>query len=120
MPLIMHHVPSCRVYIDDGLTGADSIEGAIDLCVQLQALFNNLLRREPELHDQQTFRTIAESDDYTKMECKAGPLPLDSCRLLYSRQLDKATLTSDIAKTFYVLGWFAPVIIKAKILLQRL
>ena len=32
----------------------------------------------------------------------------------------KRTLASDIAKTFDVLGWFAPVIIKAKILLQRL
>ena len=57
-------------YVDDGLTGADSIGGAIDLCVQLQALFNQggfLLRKwnssemavlqqiEPELRDQQTF-----------------------------------------------------------------
>ena len=35
-------------YVDDGLTGADSIEGAIDLYVQLQALFNKggfLLRK---------------------------------------------------------------------------
>ena len=29
-------------YVDDGLTGADSIEGAIDLYVQLQALFNKV------------------------------------------------------------------------------
>ena len=32
----------------------------------------------------------------------------------------KRTLSSDIAKTYDVLCWFAPVIIKAKILLQRL
>ena len=34
--------------------------------------------------------------------------------------LTKRTLVSDIAKMYDVLGWFAPVIIKMKILLQRL
>ena len=34
-------------------------------------------------------------------------------------RLTKRALVSDIAKTFDDLGWFAPVIIKAKILLQR-
>ena len=34
-------------------------------------------------------------------------------------QLTKRALVSDIAKTYDVLGWFAPVIIKAKILLQK-
>ncbi len=32
----------------------------------------------------------------------------------------KRALTSDIAKMFDVLGWFAPIIVKEKILLQRL
>jgi hypothetical protein len=32
----------------------------------------------------------------------------------------KRLLTSDIARTFDVLGWFSPSVIKAKILLQRL
>ena len=31
----------------------------------------------------------------------------------------KRELVSDIAKTFDVLGWFSPTIVKAKILLQR-
>ncbi len=31
----------------------------------------------------------------------------------------KRALVSDIAKTYDVLGWFAPVIIKAKIMLQK-
>ena len=34
--------------------------------------------------------------------------------------LTKRTLVSDIAKTFDVLGWVSPTIIKAKIFLQRL
>ena len=39
-------------YVDDGLTDTDSIDGAIDLCVQLQALFTKggfLLRRWSEM-----------------------------------------------------------------------
>ena len=32
----------------------------------------------------------------------------------------KHALVSDVAKTYDVLGWFAPAIIKVKILLQRL
>ena len=124
-------------YVNDGLTGPDSIEGAIDLCVQLQALFNKggfLLRKwnssemavlqqiEPELRDQQTFRTIAESDDKTKIEWNEK---LDHFRLTVADfcaqdSWTKRTLASDIAKTFDVFGWFAPVIIKAKIFLQRL
>ena len=32
----------------------------------------------------------------------------------------KHTLVSDIAKTFDVLGWVSPTVIKAKIFLQRL
>ncbi len=34
--------------------------------------------------------------------------------------MTKRTLVSDVAKTFDVLGWYSPTIVKAKILLQRL
>ena len=68
-------------YVDDGLTGADSIEEAIELHAQLQTLFDKggfLLRKwnssefavlqhiEPELQDQQSIRNISDHDEYTK------------------------------------------------------
>ena len=34
--------------------------------------------------------------------------------------LTKRKLVSDITKTYYVLGWFTPTIVKVNILLQRL
>lgn len=40
--------------------------------------------------------------------------------LLPHERLTKRVLTSDIARTFDVLGWFSPVVVMAKILLQRL
>ena len=56
------------------------------------------------------------------MECNA---PLDHFCLIVtstvtSVELTKRQLVSDIAKTYDVLGWFSPVIVTAKILLQRL
>ena len=127
-------------YVDDGLTGADSVEGAIELHVQLQSLFSKggfLLRKwnssepavlqhiEPELRDQQQGRTISESEDYTKTlginwSAKSDHFRLTVADLCPQDCWTKRTLASDIAKTFDVLGWFAPVIVKAKIFLQRL
>ena len=68
-------------YVDDGLTGADSIEEAIQLQKQLQDLFSRggfLLRKwnsseasvlehiSPELRDSQCLHTIPDPDEYTK------------------------------------------------------
>ena len=127
-------------YVDDGLTGADSIEGAIELHAQLQTLFDKggfLLRKwnssEPavlqqiaaELRDQQSVRTMSEHDEYTKTlgvdwNAKLDHFRLTVAELSHQDHWTKRALSSDIAKTFDVLGWFAPVIIKAKIFLQRL
>ena len=127
-------------YVDDGLTGADSIEGAIELHAQLQTLFDKggfLLRKwsssepavlqqiAPELRDQQSVRTMSEHDEYTKTlgvdwNAKLDHFRLTVAELSHQDHWTKRALSSDIAKTFDVLGWFAPVIIKAKILLQRL
>lgn len=127
-------------YVDDGLMGADSIEEAIELHVQLQTLFDKggfLLRKwnsseyavlqhiAHELRDQQSIRTISEPDEYTKTLGVEWNANLDHFRLTVAElspqdKWTKRALSSDIAKTFDVLGWFAPVVIKAKILLQRL
>ena len=126
--------------MDDGLTGADSIGAAIELQQQLQNLFGKggfLLRKwnsseaavvqsiDPDLRDQQFLHTFSESDEYTKTLGVEWNACLDQFRLVITElspqeTLTKRVLTSDIAKIFDVLGWIAPVTVKAKILLQRL
>ena len=78
-----------------------------------------------DLRDSQPTIVLADSDQYTKtlgIEWNASSdhfrvnvtaLPPVDC-------MTKRSLTSDVAKTFDVLGWFSPTIIKAKILLQML
>ena len=127
-------------YVDDGLTGADSKDEAIQLQNELQTLFGKggfLLRKwnssepdileqiAPELCDQQSVCTISEPDSYTKTLGIEWGVRQDHFRLTVADlpphdSWTKRALTSDIAKTFDILGWFAPVIVKAKIILQRL
>ena len=119
-------------YVDDGLTGADTVEKAIELQRQLQDFFAQggfLLRKwnssEPtvlqhitsELRETQCTHLIPCLDEYTKtlgMEWNAN-------RIIFVpfHDITKRVLVSDIAKTFDVLGWFSPAIIKVKILLQQ-
>ena len=126
-------------YVDDCLTGAESVEEAIDLHQQLIALFSKggfLLRKwnscepqviehiDPELLDVQSTHQIPTSNDYTKTLGIEWNANMDHFRLAVASlntadNMTKRALVSDIAKTFDVLGWFAPTMIKAKILLQR-
>ena len=127
-------------YVDDGLTGADTIEEAIDLQRQLQDLFTRggfLLRKwnsnEPsvlqhissELKESHSTQSLPSPDNYTKTLGIEWNAHLDLFRLTVAdlpplEKVTKRVLVSDIAKTFDVLGWFSPTIIKAKILLQQL
>ncbi len=127
-------------YVDDALTGADSVDDAIELQDQLHRMFTKggfLLRKwnsseptvlqhiPPDLKDSKPCLSIPCHEQYTKtlgMEWNPG---FDHFRLAISRSpssegITKRALISDVAKTYDVLGWFAPVIIKAKILFQRL
>lgn len=126
-------------YVDDGVTGADSVAGAIELQCQLQSLFSAagfLLRKwnssepvvlehiKPELRDSQSVHHISEVE-YTKTLGIEWNVHMDHFRLTVAdlSPLDEVTkrkLVSDIAKTFDVLGWFSPTIVTVKILLQRL
>ena len=78
----------------------------------------------PELCDEQTLLTISDQDDvYAKTLGIAWHSVLDHFRLSVENQpppesLTKRRLVSDIAKTYDVLGWFAPSIVKVKILLN--
>ena len=127
-------------YVDDGLTGADSVEEAVELQRQLQHLFTKggFLLRKWNSSDPQAIQHLSEDlkdtklthdlpmtetytktlgiqwnaqDDYFKISVPS-PAPLET--------LTKRGLVSDVAKTFDVMGWFSPSTIKAKILMQQL
>ena len=122
-----------------GLTGADSKEEAIMLQQQIQGLFAKggfLLRKwnsniasviqtlPPELQDSRSTLSITESQGYTKTLGVDWHFELDPFRLTTNEppafdKLTKRRLVSDIAKTFDILGWFSPTLVKTKILLQR-
>ena len=127
-------------YVDDGLTGADSVEESIRLQKQLQNLFSKggfLLRKwnsseisvlqhiPAELRDSQSFHNVPDTEEYTKTlgvewNSTSDYFRLTVAKLPSTRDLTKRLLVSDVAKTFDVLGWFSPTIIKIKILLQRI
>ena len=128
-------------YVDDCLAGADSVEEGIEVHRQLQELFAEakfLLRKwnssnpavldaiPANLRDSQTSLTLSDTEDvYTKTlgiewHSVMDPFRLDVSNHVPIDSLTKRTLVSDIAKTYDVLGWFAPAIIKMKILLQKL
>ena len=128
-------------YVDDCLTGADSVEMAIKLQQELQCLLSHggfLLRKwnssnlavlqniDPDIRDSEAIHHIHDGRESTKTlglewNTKSDEFcltvnnvpPPDPCRVT------KRALVSDIAKTFDVLGWFSPTIIKMKILLQK-
>lgn len=123
-------------YVDDCQTGADSVKQGIEVHEQLPEA-ELLLRRwnssspavleaSAELCDSQTCLTISDVDDtYAKMLGIEWHSVMDHfCLGLSSHlpveSLTKRTLVSGITKIYDVLGWFVPVIIKIKILLQRL
>ena len=79
----------------------------------------------PELKDSQTMHTITDVETYTKTLGIEWNTNLDHFRLTIAdlpplTNVTKRLLVSDIAKTFDVLGWFSPAIVKVKILLQYL
>ena len=83
-----------------------------------------LQRIPPDLNDAQAVQSLPYPDEYTKtlgIEWNAG---LDHFRLTIAKlpplDVTKRMLVSDVAKTFDILGWFSPTVIKVKILLQRL
>lgn len=127
-------------YVDDGLTGADSVGEAVALRGELQDLFAKggfLLRKwnssEPsvlehvpiELQDSHSLYLLPDPVEYTKTLGIEWNSSLDHFHLTISKlstadTVTKRVLVSDIAKIFDILGWFAATTISMKILLQRL
>ena len=127
-------------YVDDGLTGANSVEEAIKLYEQLYCLFSNadlllhkwnssepqVLERVPSDHkDARSVCQISDTEAYTKTLGVGWSATSDHYRLNVSSlpplgSVTKCFLVSNIAITYDILGWFSPSIIVAKILLQQL
>lgn len=119
-------------YVDDGLTGADSVEEAIELQAQLQNLFSQagflllkwnsseptvLQHLSPDLKDTKSIHSIPDPEQYTKMLGIEWNDVMDHFRLTVAKlpsleMVTKRVLISDIAKTFDVVGWFSPSTIK--------
>ena len=77
------------------------------------------------LLDQQSLLTLPQNGEYTKTLGVEWNPSLDHFRLAttslsHQESVTKRAMTSDIARSFDVIGWMAPVIFKAKIILERL
>jgi len=116
------------------LTGADSDEEAVGLRLELHNLFlcggfllskwNSSSLIEPELRDCDGTHHIADIRENTKTLGLIWNTTIDEFHLTVndlppSDHVTKRILVSDIAKTFDIIGWFSPTIIKMKNLLQR-
>ena len=140
-----HKFPLARVvddsfYVDDCLTGADNVQGALSLHHQLLDLFRcgefllckwnssetSVLKSiNPELRNSVEVFTITGSEEYAKTLGLEWNTTADHFRLTISNLpspaiITKRVLVSNVAKVFNALGWCSPTVIKMKILLQRL
>ena len=127
-------------YIDDCLTGAETVEEAIKLQTELQELFAEAqftLRKwkssapaalqhvKPDLREDHFLHSLPDSANYSKTLGVEWNSEEDVFRIAITdtpvpHSATKQQISSDIAKTFDVMGWFSPSVIKAKILLQRI
>lgn len=125
--------------MDDGLTGADTVSGAVTLQKELQDLFSRgkfQLRKwnsnsqevlnhiPPDMRERQAVSALPSAEEYSKTLGLEWNAHLDFFRLIvskfpYREHLTKRFLVSDVAKIFDALGWFAPTTVMMKILLQR-
>ena len=125
-------------YVDDYLGGANSQQEAIQLQVEMHTLLLKggfLLRKwscsDPyilesiptDLRDSEASDILSHSDQYTKTLGIEWNALCDHFRVHVTElppieSMTKRSLVSDVAKTFDVLGWYSPTIVKAKILLH--
>ena len=124
--------------MDDGLTGADTIDNAVSLQQQLQSAFERggfllgkwnsiypvMLDQIPvELGDARPAHSISDANNSNKALGLEWDVTSDCFHLTVAEWpsvdvIMKRVVVSDIAKTFDVMGWFTPTIISMKILLQ--
>ena len=127
-------------FVDDVLTGADSVDETITLQRQLQEIFKragftlrkwnssspSILQHIPdELKDIQVQCSLPDDYEYTKTLGVEWNTIVDHFQLTISvssrmSNVTKRALISNISKVFDVSGWFAPCTLKMKILFQKL
>ena len=125
-------------YVDDGFTGADTIEDAQKQQQQLQDLFvcgGFLLHKwncsksfvvehlPPNLRDSPSSQDIPHHNQFSKTlgihwNSSTDHFHLTMAKMPSGENITKRALISDVAKTYDVLGWFSPTTIKVKFLFQ--
>ena len=128
------------LYVDDGLTGASSISEAISLQTELQDLFERggfqlrkwrsnepavLCHLPPHLVEQSSACELPVDFEYTKMLRVEWNTEQDSLHLTTGafpsrRTLTKKALASNVMRVYDILGWYAPSLVKVKVLVQQL
>ena len=127
-------------YVDDCLTGADTVEEAQALRESLNALLfeakmtlrkwrtssADLLQTIPEeLRESDQHQVITAPADCHKAlgihwSTEKDTLYVSTLKLTERDVPTKRQLASDVARTFDIMGWFAPATITGKIMLQKL
>ena len=140
LPLVSEHLMT-SFYVDDLLAGADSVGGALDLFAGLTDVLTKggfLLRKFRSSHAavlagipselQEPMPNMDLVDLHSSHYPKALGLAWDSKADVMSTAVQlpdnfkstKRGIIADVARTFDVLGWIAPVIITMKVLFQTL
>ena len=133
------HVVLHSFYVDDCLTGADTIEEALHLQQQLCALLSKgqmtlrkwrtnsaaLLSSIPDELREKTQLQLTDPSSHLKTLGVHWDTDQDVFYISVPNLVDESTptkrqLASAVAKVFDVLGWFAPTTLQSKILLQHL
>lgn len=126
-------------YVDDMLSGADTINEAINLQNQVKSLLisagfemkkwssncSTVLENVPIEHRETRLPFRFDHDDTVKTLglywCPSeDKFKFKICLQPLKEDLTKRSILSDVAKVFDPIGWLAPVTIKAKIFLQQL
>ena len=132
-------IVSTQFYVDDGLTGASSVAEAIEIRAELNALLaaagmklckwrshsQELLRAIPDDMKEKENLAISPPDECHKAlgfhwDTRTDSFHVVTPSLAPSDCPSKRKIASDIARTFDLLGWFAPSMVVIKIQLQKL
>ncbi|OXA41905.1 uncharacterized protein LOC110859593 [Folsomia candida] len=129
------------VYVDDVMSGADSLEQAIKIQEEILLLMQSakwearrwnsshpaLIDRLPvELRETKSLmplelgHTVKTLGIYWQPNSDQFLFQLDSCLSTFKGHLTKRIILSEIAKIFDPIGWLAPVVITAKMMMQQL
>ncbi len=134
------HIVNTQFYVDDCLTGASTVTEAAEIRAELNSLLalacmklckwrshsSELLQTIPdEMKEKESLHIISPPDQCHKALGLHWNTSTDSFHvatptLVSSDKPSKRKIASDVARTFDLLGWFAPCTVMIKIQLQQL